>query len=210
MLLALERRLSRNSRLREQYVEFMDDYHNLGHMEVVPQAEVDREDAYYLPHHAVFKDTSSGSKIRVVFNASHRTSSGQSLNDLLLPGPKQQLELWLVLTRWRFYRYAFTADIIKMFRQIRIHPEDTHLQRILWRPDPTASIQDFRLLTVVYRTSSAPYLALRSLVQLAADEHRRFPLGANALRANCYVDDILAVGHTRTRLGSSAASSSSP
>ncbi|XP_071573005.1 uncharacterized protein [Temnothorax nylanderi] len=193
MLLSLERRLMRNDRLREQYTTFMDDYLSLGHMEAVPDAEIAHPEAYYLPHHAVFKNSDLKGKIRVVFNASFCTASG-SLNDLLLPGPKLQSDLWLILSGWRLFKFAFTCDIIKMFRQIRVHPEDIHLQRILWRPDPAAEAQDFYLLTVVYGTASAPYLALR--VQLADDECKVYPLGAKVIKRNSYMDDFYAGGHT--------------
>lgn len=137
LLLNLERRLMRNLRLREQYVAFMIEYLTLGHMEVMPNPELHQDGAYYLPHHAVFKHSNPEGKIRIVFN------------------PKLQPELWFILIRWRLFRYAFTTDIIKMFRQIRVHPEDTQLQRILWRSDPTGEALVFRLLTIVYGTSSA-------------------------------------------------------
>ncbi|CAL1671850.1 unnamed protein product [Lasius platythorax] len=195
-LVGLERRLMRNALLREQYNTFLDEYHRLGHMVSIQANEVHSEDAYYLPHHAVFKKSGPVDKIRVVFNASHRTSSGYALNDLLLPGPKLQSELWIILTRWRLYPYAFTSDIVKMFRQILVSSEDTDLQRILWRADPAQEIQDYRLVTVVYGTASAPYLALRTLLQLADDEGLKYPLGANAIRNHSYVDDILTGGHT--------------
>lgn len=189
----------RNVQLREQYNAFLSEFRSLGHMEPVPAPEVKRDDVYYLPHHAVFKTTSPTDKIRVVFNASFRTHSGSSLNDLLLPGPKLQSELWLILSRWRLFSYAFTTDIVKMFRQIRVHQDDIDLQRILWRPDPAEEIQDFRLLIVVYGTSPAPYLALRTLLQLADDEQQIYPRGATAIKSHSYVDDILAGGHTLER-----------
>ncbi|XP_071652532.1 uncharacterized protein [Temnothorax longispinosus] len=83
-----------------------------------------------------------------------------------------------------------------MFRQIRVHPEDTHLQRILWRLDPAAEVQDFYLLTVVYSTASAPYFALRVLIQLADDEGKAYSLGAKAIKQNSYMDDFYGGGHT--------------
>ncbi|XP_066600003.1 uncharacterized protein [Prorops nasuta] len=45
-------------------------------------------------------------------------------------------------------------------------------------------------MTVTYGTASAPYLAIRTLRQLAADEGYRYPLGANCLLNQTYVDDI--------------------
>lgn len=131
LLLSLERRLMRDPRLREKYAAFMSEYLSLGHIEAVPDVEVPRKDAYYLPHHAVFKSSDPESKIRVVFNASYRTATGWSLNDTLLSGPKLQSELWMILSRWRLCRYAFTSDIVKMLWQIRVDHDDTHLQRIL-------------------------------------------------------------------------------
>ncbi|XP_011859128.1 PREDICTED: uncharacterized protein LOC105556643 [Vollenhovia emeryi] len=166
-------------------------------MSAVPAAKIHQPEAYYLPHHAVFKNEDPSRKIRVVFNASYRSATGYSLNDLLLAGKKLQSELWVTLSRWRLFRYVFTTDIVKMFRQILVHQDDTDLQRILWRSDPTKEVQDYHLRTVVYGTASAPYLALRTLLQLAEDEGPRFPRGASAIRTHSYVDDILAGGHTR-------------
>ncbi|XP_011860279.1 PREDICTED: uncharacterized protein LOC105557609 [Vollenhovia emeryi] len=198
LLTSLERRLMRNPTLRELYVAFMTEYLQLGHMSAVPTAKIRQPDAYYLPHHAVFKKEDPSRKIRVVFNASYRTATGYSLNNLLLAGKKLQSELWVTLSRWRLFKYVFTTDIVKMFRQILVHQDDTDLQRILWRSDPSKEVQDYRLQTVVYGTASAPYLALRTLLQLAEDEGPRFPRGASAIRTHSYVDDILlAGGHTR-------------
>lgn len=39
---------------------------------------------YYMPHHGIFK--SENANLRVVFNTSSFTTSGQSLNDNLLAG----------------------------------------------------------------------------------------------------------------------------
>ena len=194
-LLANERRQQKDPRLRRSYVEFMEEYHRLGHMERLSEGLSASLPVYYLPHHAVWKGEGENTKIRVVFNASCMTSSGVSLNDLLTPGPKLQTTLWSVLTKWRLFRYAFSTDIVKMFRQILVHPADRDWQRILWRADPSHSLDMYRLTTVTYGTAPAPYLALRVLRQLALDEGKRFPLGAQVLLQHSYVDDLLAGGH---------------
>jgi len=81
-----------------------------------------------------------------------------------------------------------------MFRQIQVHKEDTDLQRILWRENPSDEVREYRLLTVTYGTTSAPYLAIRTLLQLASDKECRFPRGALAVREHTYVYDVLAGG----------------
>ncbi|XP_076387942.1 uncharacterized protein LOC143264465 [Megachile rotundata] len=190
-LLSCERRLASNPQLAEGYRAFMGEYLDLDHMEPVMDLEK-KTNAYYLPHHAVVKRHDPLAKLRVVFNASFPTSTGNSLNDCLCTGPKLQADLWLVLTRWRLFRNVFTSDIVKMYRQISVHTLDRQWQRILWRKKPDEPVQDYDLSTVTYGTSCAPFLALRVLQQLAEDEKGRFPSGAIVAKRHTYVDDILA------------------
>ncbi|XP_029165865.1 uncharacterized protein LOC114936738 [Nylanderia fulva] len=198
MLLGSERRLARKPELKKRYTDFMVKYLALEHMNPVPAGAPRPSVSYYLSHHAVFKAHDPSGKIRVVFNASFQTSSGHSLNDCLLPGLRLQSDLWVILTRWRKFQVGFMADIVKMFRQIRVNPEDVDLQRILWCASPAESVREFRLQTVTYGTTSASFLAIRTLTQLARDEAMRFPLGATALLQHSYVDDILAGGDEPT------------
>lgn len=86
---------------------------------------------------------------------------------------------------------SFTADITKMYRQILVNEMDVDYQRILWRSNSTDAVQDFRLLTVTYGLISAPYLALRVLQQLNADEGALYPLAASVLSHQTYVDDCI-------------------
>lgn len=145
---------------------------------------------YYFPHHAVFRESSATSRIRVVFNASSITPFGKSLNDLLA-GPKLQTDLAAVILRWRQFRYVLTANIAKMYRQILIDSRDRDYQRILWRSSPDVPVDEYRLRTVTYGTTSAPFLALRVLQQLTQDEGTPFPLALPVLRDQIYVDDCI-------------------
>jgi len=56
-------------------------------MELVNAPDPDKC-VYYLPHHAVMKESSITTKLRVVFDGSAPSSSGLSLNDILYRGPK--------------------------------------------------------------------------------------------------------------------------
>ena len=91
---------------------------------------------YYLPHHAVFKHSSSTTKLRVVFDRSAKTTNGLSLNDILLVGPNVQQDRFSILLRFRVHNYVLIADIEKVYRQILVSDDDCHYQRILWRNSP--------------------------------------------------------------------------
>ncbi|UYV64954.1 hypothetical protein LAZ67_3002556 [Cordylochernes scorpioides] len=196
--LSLERKLCKNVKLYDQYRGFMKEYEHLNHMERVPIAEVKRElcRCYYMPHHPVIREQSTTTKMRVVFDASAKSENNVSLNQFLHKGPKIQQDVFFLLLRFRTYPVAITADIEKMYRQIRIHPEDADYQRILWRPSPEEPVVDYRLLTVTYNTTSAPFLAMRTLQQLAEDEGQNYPEASRVTLNDFYVDDLLTGAQT--------------
>ncbi|XP_058464603.1 uncharacterized protein LOC131438528 [Malaya genurostris] len=74
--------------------------------------------------HPVFKESSTTTKVRVVFDASCKTSSGFSINNKQLVGPVVQEDLLSIVMRFRTHPIAIVADIEKIYRQIQLHPED--------------------------------------------------------------------------------------
>ncbi|XP_018401344.1 PREDICTED: uncharacterized protein LOC108778619 [Cyphomyrmex costatus] len=158
--------------------------------------------SFYLPHHCVFKTVGQSSKIRIVFDASCRNSSGVSLNDALLVGPVVQQDLISILMRFRFFIYVITADIVKMYRQISVHASQTCLQRILWREHSSADIDTYELTTVTYGTASASFLATMCLRYLAEQHSAQFPHGSACVTRDFYVDDTLTGADTIAELKS--------
>ncbi|UYV61264.1 hypothetical protein LAZ67_1004155, partial [Cordylochernes scorpioides] len=154
--LSLERKLQKSPSILKQYCDFMDEYLLINHMELIPSDELDTPSGqcYYIPHHCVFKEQSTTTKLRVVFDASCKTSNGKSLNDFLHVGPKLQQDIFNILIRFRTRPIAFSGDIEKMYRQVRIDSRDCDFQRILWRKNPSEPLLDYRLLTVTYGLSS--------------------------------------------------------
>ncbi|XP_065082970.1 uncharacterized protein LOC135705275 [Ochlerotatus camptorhynchus] len=195
---AMERKFSIDPQLKQLYTQFMTDYLALGHMEKISPAEVPvpANKCFYLPHHAVWKEDSSTTKLRVVFDASSRSASGVSLNDRLLVGPNVNEPLFNVYCRWRTYRYAFTADAEKMYRQLWTSAVDTDYLRIVWRSDPDEPLEHYRLLTVTYGTACAAYQAMAALRKVAEDNKEEFPLAAERIPKNFYVDDLLSGANT--------------
>lgn len=78
-----------------------------------------------------------------------------------------------------------------MYRQILVSDDHRDYQRILWRSEPDQALKEYRLNTVTYGVSSAPFLACRTIKQLADDEGFQFPLAKTILSANIYVDDVV-------------------
>ncbi|XP_060855028.1 uncharacterized protein LOC132932675 [Metopolophium dirhodum] len=169
----------------------MQDYLSSGHMELVPVSERDNPVNYYIPHHCVIKPDSKTTKLRVVFNTSARTSTGASLNESMYTGPKLQPDIQVVLLRSRLWKYLFMANIKQMYRQILVQPSDRDYLRILWRFSPSSPIDEYRLCTVTYGTSAAFFQALRTIRHLATLDGAKWPVAADVLLNDTFVDDIL-------------------
>ncbi|KAL4083776.1 hypothetical protein QTP88_029092 [Uroleucon formosanum] len=122
--------------------------------------------------------------------ASAVTSNGKSLNDCLFPGPKLQQDLSEILVRFRLHSIVFTADIRQMFRQIAITDEHHAYQRLLYRFQPTDTVQVFEMTTVTFGQRSSPFLAIRTLHQLAADEAANHPEVQKVIHTDLYMDDV--------------------
>ena len=181
-----ENRLLKTPDFKQEYDRVLSEYIDLKHMTEVTNDDVD---GYYLPHHAVIKPDSTTTKVRVVFNASSRSRSGTSLNDLLFIGPTLQADLMKLLLNWRFFKFVFNGDIEKMYRQILVHPDDTKYQRILFRGSSEEDLKEYELQTVTFGVNCAPYLAIRTLLKLSEDVKNEFPLASKILNENMYVDD---------------------
>ncbi|XP_058840960.1 uncharacterized protein LOC131696438 [Topomyia yanbarensis] len=188
--LGLERRLISNPKLSAAYASFINEYHQLNHMREINDTSSVDPFSYYLPHHGVKKVDSITTKLRVVFDAC-RSDSGISLNQALMVGPVIQDDLLAIILRFRMHRYVIIADIEKMFRQIRIHPTDYPLQRILWRSTSSEPLRTFELVTMTYGTASAPYLATKCVQQLSRDGSKEFPHASLVLEKDFYMDDML-------------------
>ncbi|GBM04168.1 hypothetical protein AVEN_115538-1 [Araneus ventricosus] len=182
-------RLERDPTMKALYSDFLNEYESLHHMEEVKE-DTDLDARYYLPHHGSLPDNKT-TKLRVVFNASSKTSSGYSLNDLLYKGGVLQEDLFSILIRFCKHIYAFTADIKQMFRMIELNESQTRLQKFLWKNSKSSPTKVYELRTVTYGTTSAPYLATKVLQQLALDEEKNSPLASKVLLQDFYMDDCL-------------------
>ena len=140
----------------------------------------------------MFKDSSSTTKLRVVFDGSAKTTSGISLNDRLMVGPKIQKDLFSILIRFRMYHVALSADIAEMYRQVQLDTEDTDYHRLLWKEPNSTDIKTFRMTRVTYGITSSAFHSIRPLQVLAEDVTDKIvQLGITTDMYDMYVDDLL-------------------
>ncbi|GBM25142.1 hypothetical protein AVEN_96702-1 [Araneus ventricosus] len=133
--------------------------------------------------------STSRKRLLLHFDASAKTSTGQSLNSILLNGGSIQDELFSLVNRFRTHKYAFNADIQKMYRQILIEPSRRDPQIIVWKETNNSLLKIYQLNTVTYVMVSVPILAMRVLKALADAEHEDFSEAAKIISRHMH--DIL-------------------
>ncbi|XP_062557128.1 uncharacterized protein LOC134221988 [Armigeres subalbatus] len=98
--------------------------------------------------------------------------------------------LFDLVLRFRKNAVALVVDIEKMYLQVKIHPNDTPLQRILWRFSPVP-VATYEMGRVTFGLAPSSFLATRCLHQLAEDEGDHHPRAKVALVSDFYVDDYI-------------------
>ena len=190
--LSLERSLNLKNRFQD-FNSVMLEYIVMGHAEAIPATDLEKptELTFYLPMHAVYKTTSTTTKIRAVFDASAKSSTGVSLNDMLLVGPTEHPSLIDVLLRFRLYPVALTADVSKMYRAVELTEDDKDLHRFVWRSHQDDVLKDYHMTQVTFGVSVSSFAANMALKQNAINHAYEFPKAAEVVHISFYVDDCL-------------------
>ena len=200
LFLGNENKLSRYADAQTQYTEFFQEMIETGHLEPLPESDhnLPPEKHFVMPHHAVWKSSSTTTKCRAVFNASAKTTNRRSLNDCLLVGPKQQPDLFEILIQFRLHRIALSGEITKTYRQIKLNEKDRNFHQMYWRSSQKQPIKKYRMTQVIYGVSSSSCHAIRALRDTAKDApsiHCK-----NSLLNSFYVDDLLGGGGTQEQV----------
>ncbi|XP_050307513.1 uncharacterized protein LOC126744199 [Anthonomus grandis grandis] len=178
---SLKKRFLHNPDIFLEYKKIIKEYVSLGHARLInynfdqnkDEVEIQRN---FLPHHCVIGESN------LTFNLKRFPT---------------QPELFDILCRFRTFQYVIAADIKKMYRMVRVNPEQCFLQNIIWRDSPRDKFKCIELQTVTYGTNCALYLATRCLNKLSEDRALDFPLASQALLQQCFMDDILGGGNSR-------------
>ncbi|XP_020567593.2 uncharacterized protein LOC105356562 [Oryzias latipes] len=187
----LKRKLSRDERYKEQYVNFMEEVIRKGDAVEVPD-EGEKGEKWYIPHHGVYH-AKKPDKLRVVFDCSAKYK-GTCLNDHLLTGPDLMNNLNGILLRFRLHSTALMCDVEKMFHQFHVTESDQDYLRFLWwrKGDLSTQPQEYRMRVHIFGASSSPGCANYGLKHLAMQNKNLYPLGSQFVMRDFYVDDGVA------------------
>ena len=131
-----------------------------GTIEPVPLNQNPICQVYYLPHHGVVQTDKTTMKLRIVYDASSK-SSGPSLNECLYRGLKFHQFILDLLVRFRSYTIALVTDMEGAFLMIAVDDRDRDVLRFVWVDNITKegpNLCVYQFTWVVFGVSSSPFL----------------------------------------------------
>ena len=197
-LFKLREKLLKNPDNFKTYNDVLEENRNLGIIETAPD-DCKIGETHYLPHHAVIKEESSTTKLRVVFDASAKSqTNAPSLNDCLLKGSNYTPLLYDILLRFRTKVVALTADIAKAFFMISITETDRDYLRFLWFDNIFADqpkIIRNRFARLVMGVTSSPS-ALNATIRKHVENYKFDEEFIRTVHDSFYVDDFVGGAET--------------
>ena len=150
--------------------------------------------AVFIPWNTVTKEASLSTPVRVVFNASSRCATGESLNSCLAKGQNKLPKILHMLLRFASKRHCFAADISMAYNAVKLLPEFYTFQRYLWKKglEESDEIVEMIITTLIYGVAPAGPLmgaGFEDLANYASKHHPLHEAGAEVLREDTYVDD---------------------
>ena len=192
-LASVLKRLRRNPELLAEYSRIIDEQSSQEIIsDVDPNAPVQVGRLHYLAHHPVVREDKQTTKVRIVYDASAK-SSGPSLNDCLHAGPSLTSEIPDVLMRFRYHQVALVADIEKAFLMVQVANADRDVLRFLWIDDPSSEDPNIvlkRFNRVVFAVTSSPFLLNGTVRHHVSNYEAEDPQFVNDFLSSLYVDDF--------------------
>ena len=187
------KRLKRNPELLAEYNRIINKQSSKGIIsEVDPNAEIKVGRLHYLPHHPVIRKDKQTTKVRIVYDASTK-STGPSLNECLYAGPSLISDISDVLMRFRYHRVALSANIAKAFLMLGVAEPDRDVLRFSWVDDPTSEFPRIvvkRFNRVVFGVTSSPFLLNGTIRYHVTHYESEDPQFVNEFLNSLYVDDF--------------------
>ena len=175
-------RVSHDKNLGNQYDEIMNTYLEKDFIKEIPNEPIAN---HYLPHHPVFKKSTT-TPSRIIFNASSKPTDSTSLNDWLLIGLSLTAKLHDILLTFRQGKFTITAGISKAFHRIIVNEQDRDYLKYLWFNLETEEQRTFRFRVVMFGATCSPYLLQQTL-----QTHLSENVAGREFRYKFYVDNYM-------------------
>ncbi|KAJ8364861.1 hypothetical protein SKAU_G00136920 [Synaphobranchus kaupii] len=184
----LKKKLNRDPKFKNDYVNFMEGVFKDGNAERADN-EPEPGNVWYIPPQGVYHPRKPD-KISVVFDCSAKYE-GTALNDHLLTGPDLTNGLTGVLCRFRKDPIAMMCDVEKMFHRLHVSKEDRDYLRFRWWEggDTESEPKEYRMRVHLFGAASSPGCANYGMKYLANQNETEYPLAADFIRKNFDVDD---------------------
>ena len=187
---SMVRRLAATPQLLATYGNIIAEHETRGFIERVDDPQP-TDNAHYIPHHPVKKDSAT-TPIRIVYDCSfHSSPDNPSLNNCLLVGPPFLHNMCSILLRFRTFTYGLSTDIEKAFLHVGLDDSDRDFTRFFWLSDPEDPESDFqvyRFKTVLFGSTSSPFM-LNATLHHHLDNYIT-PV-AEDMKENIYVDNVI-------------------
>ena len=187
-------RLQTQPDLLQQYNAVIREQLRNGIIETVPDTTVRPDRCHYVPHHPVVTPGKETTKLRIVYDASAKSSpSNSSLNQCMYRGPVNLQNLCGMLLRFRINRIALLADIEKAFLQVALQEQDRDVTRFLWlreplKPPSKENTIMLRFCRVPFGVISSPFLLAATIKHHLSSSRSQY---ADLILRDIYVDNIV-------------------
>ena len=127
-----------------------------------------------------------------MFDASSKTSTGYSLNDILAKGTNNLILLINMVLSWRMGKSGLCGDIQQFYNTIMLHQDQWKYQKVLIKPNLNLAAKTVLavITTLIYGVHPVGNMCEEVIRLLAESNTKKFPEVASLLLKKRYVDDL--------------------
>lgn len=196
--LCLEKKLKDNASMRNEIECQIQSYITKGYARRLTKQEIESppKHVWYLPIFPVV-NPKKPDRVRIVFDAAAKVD-GVALNTMLMKGPDLTASLYGVLIRFRMNKIGLSGDVSEMFHQVQVRVEDQGVQRFLYRFLNEDKITELVLERLTFGATCSPTIAQYVKIIVAKLFKEKYPVAAEAIIRDSYVDDQLTSAENET------------
>lgn len=185
---SLQRRLERDESLFYKYNTIIKEQLQDGIIEVCGDADI----GYVMPHHEVYRSSSTTSQVRIVYDASSKQGDLKSLNDCLNSGDNLYPNLTNMIIKFREHKIAFCADVARAFLQIEVPVKDRKYLCFIYfkNCDKNEPLILYRFTRHCFGVTCSPFVLAATIKCHIKKLENLNPLAFQMLNNNLYVDDL--------------------